>query len=99
MLNKKQKVELKAQANTLKPLYQIGKNDIGDTQLDLIDKALAANELIKISVLKTQDESVTNVAMELSSALHADVVQMVGRVITLYRKKPAKNQPKTKKND
>lgn len=99
MLNKKQKVELKAQANTLKPLYQIGKNDIGDTQLDLIDKALAANELIKISVLKTQDESVTNVAMELSSALHADVVQMVGRVITLYRKKPAKNQPKTKKHD
>lgn len=99
MLNKKQKVDLKAEANTLKPLYQIGKNELGETQLVLIDKALTANELIKISVLKTQDSSVTNVAMELSSALHADVVQIIGRVITLYRKKPAKNGKKPSKND
>lgn len=99
MLNKKQKVELKAQANTLKPLYQVGKQDISDTQIDLLDKALTANELIKISVLKTQDASVTNVAMELSSALHADVVQIIGRVITLYRKKITKNAGKTPRHD
>lgn len=75
-------------------LYQIGKNEIGESMLDMLDKALTARELIKISVLKTQTISIRELALDLSSALHADVVQMIGRVIVLYRKN--EKEPKIK---
>ena len=75
-------------------LYQIGKNEVGKTMLDMLDKALTARELIKISVLKTQEVSTRELALDLSSALHADVVQMIGRVIVLYRKN--EKEPKIK---
>lgn len=75
-------------------LYQIGKNEVGKTMLDMLDKALTARELIKISVLKTQEVSMRELALDLSSALHADVVQIIGRVIVIYRKN--EKEPKIK---
>ena len=52
MLTPKQKRELKALASTLTIRYQIGKNEISDTLIDMLDKALTAHELIKIDVMK-----------------------------------------------
>ena len=52
MLTPKQKRELKGLASTLKTRYQIGKNDISDTLVDMLEKALVAHELIKIDVMK-----------------------------------------------
>ena len=75
-------------------LYQIGKNEIGESMLDMLDKALTARELIKISVLKSQTVAIRELALDLSSALHADVVQIIGRVIVLYRKN--EKEPKIK---
>ncbi|MCH5180897.1 MAG: YhbY family RNA-binding protein [Erysipelotrichales bacterium] len=94
MLNSKQKRQLKGLAMQESALYQIGKNEIGESMLDMLDKALTARELIKISVLKSQTVSIRELALDLSSALHADVVQMIGRVIVLYRKN--EKEPKIK---
>lgn len=94
MLNSKQKRQLKSIAMQEGALYQIGKNEVGKTMLDMLDKALTARELIKISVLKTQEVSMRELALDLSSALHADVVQIIGRVIVLYRKN--EKEPKIK---
>ena len=52
MLTPKQKRDLKALASTLTIRYQIGKNDISQTLIDMLDKALTAHELIKIDVMK-----------------------------------------------
>lgn len=88
MLTNHQKTFLKHAANSLRPLYQIGKNKLGPTQLQLLDKGLTARELIKVSVLKNSDSLPASLAVELSAQLHAEVVQIVGRIITLYRANP-----------
>jgi len=85
MLTSNQKRQLKGIASTLDTKYQIGKNEISDTVIAMLDKALTARELIKIDVMKSVAVPVMELALDLSSRLNADVVQVVGRVIVLYR--------------
>ena len=85
MLNSNQKRQLKGIASTLDTKYQIGKNEISDSVIAMLDKALTARELIKIDVMKSVAVPVMELALDLSSRLNADVVQVVGRVIVLYR--------------
>ena len=94
MLNNHQKAQLKGLASTLTTKYQIGKNEISSSLLDMLDKALTAKELIKIDVMKGYTSPIMELALDLSSKLNADVVQVVGRVVVLYR--PNKEKPKIK---
>ena len=94
MLNANEKRQLKAIASTLNTRYQIGKNEISDTVLDMLTKALVAKELIKIDVMKAVDTPIMELALDLSSKLNAEVVQVVGRVIVLYKRN--KDNPKIK---
>lgn len=86
MLNNKQKKTLKGLANTLKIKYQVGKSEITDTLIDMLDKALVAHELIKIDVMKNVTSETMQIALDLSSKLNAEIVQIVGKTIVLYRK-------------
>lgn len=86
MITKEQRSQLRALANNMEALYQIGKKEIGENQLIMLDKALEARELIKINVLKTVETPLTELAIDLSMELKADVVQVIGRMIVLYRK-------------
>ena len=94
MLTSNEKRQLKALASTLDTKYQIGKNEISDTVLAMLDKALTARELIKIDVMKAVAVPIMELALDLSSRLNADVVQVVGRVIVLFRRN--KEKPKIK---
>ena len=85
MLTNTQKKQLKALANTLEIKYQIGKNGITPTLIESLDKGHEAHELIKVSVLKTLDLPIMEIALDLSSQLHAEVVQVLGRSIVLFR--------------
>ena len=53
---------------------------------NMLNKALTAHELIKIDVMKGYDGEMEPLAMDLSMRLKADVVQIVGRVIVLFRR-------------
>ena len=94
MLTQSEKKQLKALIVKDKTKYQIGKGEVTKSLLDMLDKALTARELIKIEVLKNSSTPVMEITLDLSSKLHADVVQVVGRVIVLYRKN--KENPKIK---
>lgn len=94
MLNNHQKAQLKGLASTIETKYQIGKNEISSTVLDMLDKALTAKELIKIDVMKGYTSPIMELALDLSSKLNAEVVQVVGRVIILYRKNKEKSKIK-----
>ena len=94
MLTPKQKRELKALASTLTTRYQIGKNDISNTVVDMLDKALTAHELIKIDVMKGCASPVMEVAIDVSNKLNAELVTVMGRVIVLFRRN--KENPKIK---
>ena len=85
MLTSNEKRQLKALASTLDTKYQVGKNEISDTVVTMLDKALTARELIKIDVMKAVEVPIMELALDLSSRLNAEIVQVVGRVIVLYR--------------
>lgn len=95
MLTQTEKKQLKAIASTEKTRYQLGKNEISESVISMFDKALTARELIKIDVMRSAEEHpIMELALDLSSALHAEIVQVVGKVIVLYRKN--KQNPKIK---
>lgn len=94
MLSQAQKKQLKSLAAKLEIKYQLGKKDISDSLIDMLDKALTAHELIKIDVMKGYEGELEPLAMELSLKLKAEVVQIVGRVIVLFRRN--KDKPKIK---
>ena len=94
MLTQNQKKQLKTLIVQDKTKYQIGKSEVTNALLDMLDKALTARELIKIEVLKSASTPIMELTLDLSSKLNADVVQVVGRVIVLYRKN--KENPKIK---
>ncbi len=94
MLTPKQKRDLKGLASTLTTRYQVGKNDISETLIDMLNKALTAHELIKIDVMKGCTLPVMEVAIDLSNKLSAELVTVMGRVIVLFRRN--KENPKIK---
>ena len=94
MLTKEQKKQLKALIVSDKTKYQVGKSEITDSLLVMLDKALEARELIRVEVLKNATTPIMELTLDLSSKLHADVVSVVGRVIVLFRRN--KENPKIK---
>ena len=94
MLNAKQKRELKALASQLTIRYQIGKNEISGSLIDVLNKALTAHELIKIDVMKGCTLPVVEIALDVSNKLNAELVHVMGRVIILFRRN--KDNPKIK---
>lgn len=94
MLTNPQKKQLKALASTLDTKYQVGKNEITDTLISMLDKALTAHELIKIDVMKNAPSPIMELALDLASKLNAEIVQIVGRVIILFRQNKEKEKQK-----
>ena len=94
MLSPKQKRELKALASTLTIRYQIGKNEISETLISMLDRALTAHELIKIDVMKGCSLPIMEIALDISNKLNAELVHVMGRVIILFRRN--KENPKIK---
>lgn len=86
MLNKKQIKYLKGLANPLQAKYQIGKNEITPQTLELLDNALTAHELIKVSLNKSIVDFKNEIASTLVEELHCELIQIIGGVIVLFRK-------------
>ena len=86
MLTKNQIRYLRSLANTCENKYQIGKFEISDTVIDLLDKALLKHELIKVVVNQSVSDNKSDYAYLLSEALHCELIQIIGNVIVLYRK-------------
>ncbi len=83
----KERAALRKQANTLSPIFQIGKGEISDNMLEAIDGALEKRELIKLSVLETASVTARDAAEMIAAATGAEVIQCIGRKFVLYRKR------------
>jgi len=96
MLTGKQRSYLKALANSVDTIMQIGKGGITDSVLKQIDDALNARELIKVSVLKNSMLDAKSVTNEVAESLGAEYVQSIGSKFVLYRESREKkiNLPK-----
>lgn len=85
MITGKQRSFLKSMANSIDPIFQIGKGGISDNLIKQLDDALNAREIVKISILKNSDLDAKGAAIQLAEELNAEFVQSIGKRFTLYR--------------
>ncbi len=81
---------LRARAHTLKPVVITGRAGISEAVLNEIDLALNHHELIKVRVNALDREVRREMAEQICQTLQAELVQMMGHVVTLYRLSPDK---------
>jgi RNA-binding protein len=86
MLTGKQKRYLRGLGHELKPVIMVGKNEMNEPLIAETDTALAAHELIKVKILESCTTDRHEVAELLAKACGADVAQVLGRTLLLYRR-------------
>ncbi len=96
----KQRAQLRAKANTLNCVMQIGKGGITEPVIAQADFELDTKELIKIQVLETSPVDARSAAALLANKLNAEIIQVIGRRFIIYRENPDKDDAKktAKKN-
>jgi len=85
MLTGKQKRFLRSKANTIKPIFQVGKQGVNENMISQINDALEKRELIKVSVLQNCLEDKSTVAEQISNQTGSYLVQIIGNNIVLYK--------------
>jgi len=94
-MTSKERADLRAKANALEAVFQIGKGGISDALIAQTDDVLRVRELIKLKVLlETSPEKPKELAKSIALATGAEVIQVVGGSIILYRLNPELHQPK-----
>lgn len=94
MLDAKQRQNLRGQAHTLKPVVMIGAQGVTDALLAELEIALDAHELIKVRLPQVEHPARDAMITQLLSTSHAEVVGRIGRIVILYRPRPAAKTPK-----
>ncbi|WP_019636719.1 ribosome assembly RNA-binding protein YhbY [Paenibacillus fonticola] len=85
MLTGKQKRYLRSLAHHLQPIFQVGKGGTNDQVIRHITEALERRELIKVSILNNNLDDPQEIASELAEGAGAELVQLIGRTIVLYK--------------
>lgn len=86
MLTSKQRAALRAAANQIDTIFQIGKGDINDNLIKQIDDALTARELVKIHILETSGLTPKEASRIVCEKTGAETVQCIGNKFTLFRR-------------
>ncbi len=92
MLSSKQRAFLRSLANSLEPVFQVGKGGVTEEMCLQISNCLEARELIKLRVLENSGYTAKEAAEEIAGKTGADVVSVVGMRFVLYR--PSENKKK-----
>ena len=69
----------------LDPCLLVGKESMTAGVTEAVREALEANELIKVGVLKNCADDPKEIAVLLSERTHAEVVQVIGKKIVLFK--------------
>ncbi len=91
MFTSKERSNLRALAQNIKPITQVGKGGISEALVQSLSQALDARELIKISVLNNAEDDARSIADELEAALNAQTVAVIGKKVILYRRSTRKD--------
>ncbi|MGG1516231.1 ribosome assembly RNA-binding protein YhbY [Paenibacillus oryzisoli] len=92
MLSGKQKRYLRSLAHHVDPIFQVGKGGINDHLIRHIQEALEVRELIKVTVLNNSGEDRQEVGAELSEKADAELVQVIGKIVVLYKESKDKKK-------
>lgn len=92
-LTPKQRQQLKGAAHRLDPVVLLGAAGLTDAVVKEIDRALSAHELIKVRVPEDDRAERDDVFREVAERLGAARVQMIGKLLVLFRPRPEPPPP------
>jgi RNA-binding protein len=87
-LTGKQRRHLRGLGHALEPVVHIGKGGIDDALVAAVDQALSDHELIKVKVGSSAAIERHDAATELAGRAGAEVAQVLGNMMLLYRPDP-----------
>ncbi|MFC4891966.1 ribosome assembly RNA-binding protein YhbY [Pseudofrancisella aestuarii] len=90
----KKQQELKGFAHKLKPVVLIGEKGLTENVLNEIDIALNSHELIKVKAFRAPKEYKEELSTEIISKTKCELIQIIGNILVLYRKKPDNKKKK-----
>ncbi len=82
--------KLRAAGHHLSAIVQVGKEGVTDAVVQQLGQALHDHELVKVKVGTESPEDRFEAAEQLAAGATAQVAQILGRTILLYRKHPDK---------
>ena len=87
MLSGKQRRYLRGLGHHLDAVVQVGKDGLTEGLVGATDAALEQHELIKVRLGESAPGDRHEVASELAAATSAELVQVLGRTLLLYRRR------------
>jgi RNA-binding protein len=89
-LNDKQRRHLRGLAHDLKPVVMVGDSGLTDGVVRETERALHDHELIKIKVRAADRDTRDALIADLATRTTSELVNRIGHVAVLYRKRPDK---------
>lgn len=90
ILTKDFKKQLVVRSQKLKPVVILGNHGLSPNVIKEIDNSLEAHELIKVRVNAADKEERNELIEQILTATNAELIQAIGHVISIYRKKKEK---------
>lgn len=84
----KERAALRAEAHHLDVKVHVGHQGLTDALLGSLNDVLRTHELVKLQVAKAGDLSAKEAANEIAEKMGAEVIQVIGRTLTIYRENP-----------
>src|SRR3982751_150275 len=92
----KRRSELRAEAHKLSPIVIIGDKGLTDQVVAEIDRSLKAHELIKVRAATGERDAREAWLDQICTRLGAQAVQVIGKVLVIYRQNPEPKPPDTR---
>ena len=81
---------LRAAGHHLSPVVQVGKDGVTEAVLRQLDEQLLAHELVKVRIGTESPEDRFEAAERFGAEAGAQIAQILGRTVLVYRKHPEK---------
>jgi RNA-binding protein len=88
-ISTKQRAFLRSRAHALEPIVHVGSEGVTDAVCSAVDQALADHELVKVKLGRGFADDRHEGARALAEGTASDLTQLIGRVVVLYRPRPA----------
>jgi RNA-binding protein len=90
MPSSKLRKALRAAGHHLSPVVHIGKEGVSDAVVRELDAQLGVHELVKVRIGTESPEDRFEAAERLGAAAGAQIAQILGRTVLVYRRHPEK---------
>ena len=92
MLTSNEKRQLKAMANRINAVFQVGKDGVNSNMITDVLNYLNKHELMKVSILQNCPQTKEEVADAFANS-DIEVVQIIGKTVVLYKQSENAKNP------